>query len=170
MTTIRKCLLELESEPEADAAEAAVLQCRVAETGELLMQARIIDERINASTHATKVRVVENIGHGRVENHVQPLFYFKIFVKREIAGVRSSVTQTVARSIAKRSIEYRGRYGRVGYEAHVLVCHRRTDGIALVDGIQANQLGCGQLAAYAKVITGIARENSYSICRSSGVT
>src|ERR1700739_847254 len=106
--------LELEGEPEADAAEAAVLQSRVAEAGELLRQARIIDERINASTDATKVRVVENIGHGGVKNHVQPLFHFKVFVKREVAGVRSSVTQTVTRRIAKGRIEHGRGYGRVG--------------------------------------------------------
>ena len=54
------------------------LQCRVAETGELLMQARIVDERIKASTDATKVRVVENIGHGRVARKSRPASLFTL--------------------------------------------------------------------------------------------
>src|SRR5713226_2118396 len=75
--------LELESEPETNAPDAAILQRRIGKAGALLLQTRIIDEWIDASLtdDTAKVRVVEDIRHGRVEGHVQPLFYLKVFVK-----------------------------------------------------------------------------------------
>jgi len=36
-----------------------------------------------------------------VEDYVQPLFYLEVFGKREVAGVRSGVAQTVACNIAE---------------------------------------------------------------------
>ena len=89
---------------------------------------------------------------------------------REVAGVRSASRKLLRAALPKGEIGRRGHYWAVlAMTPYVLVCNKHTHGIALVDGIQANQLRGGQLAAYAKIITGIARENSYSICSSSGI-
>src|SRR5260370_16568398 len=87
--------LEFESEPETNTANAAILQRRIGKAGALLLQTCIIDEWINASltNDAAKVRVVEDIRHGRVEGHVQPLFYLKVFLTLQFTGVRPPFPQ-----------------------------------------------------------------------------
>src|SRR5713226_104615 len=164
--------LELEREPETNAPDAAILQRLVGEAGALLPQTGVIDEWINTSLtdDAAKVRVVEDICHGRVEDYVQPLFYLEVFGKREVAGVRSGVAQTVACNIAEGRIEHRGRYGSVGDESHVLVCYWRTNRVASVDGIQADQLGRSQLAAHTEIVASIASKNAHGTHRRRGVT
>ena len=126
--------LEFESDPKTNAAEAAILERRVSKTGELLLQARIIEKGIDSA----KVRVVEDIVHRHVPHDIQPLFYFNAFVQREVASVRSGVAQAVACNIAEGRIEHCGCDRSVSDEPHVLVCHRGTDCVAFVDGIQAD--------------------------------
>jgi len=79
--------LEFESEPKANAADATTLKCRIPKTSELLLQSRIIEKGIDGA----KVGVVEDIVHRHVPHRIQPLFYLKAFVQREVAGVRSGV-------------------------------------------------------------------------------
>jgi hypothetical protein len=79
--------LEFESKAETNAADATILKCWIPKTSELLLQSRIIEKGIDGA----KVGVVEDIVHGHVPHHIQPLFYLKAFVQREVAGVRSGV-------------------------------------------------------------------------------
>src|SRR5580704_6619509 len=163
--------LEKELRPEPDVPGAAVLHVRIGEADELAREPGIVDERIDSlSHHRTEVRMIKGIGKVRMELQAIPLRNVDRLEDRQVEHVGVEVPQAVAPRIAKRRAEQLVGNRGVGDVAYRAAVDERWRGLALIDGIEADQLCRAQRATDAINAARISRINSDGIRRSGQAT